>query len=197
MPEEGLETQEIKEKLEEAAERAEGEAGASIRWTVWLSLSTAMLAVLAAIASLKSGAWANEAIVAKNDAVLHQSKADDAWSHYQAMGIKAIVYATQAEAAASAELARKWRGEADREKGGQKDAKADADREEDLVKERNEASEHYLHLHHQFAICVTIFQVSIALAAIAALTRRKVMWWVSLAAGAAGAAQFVMGLMHG
>jgi hypothetical protein len=193
MPEEGLETQELKEKLEEAAERAEGAASA---WTLWLSLSTAILAVLAAIASLQSGAWANEAIVSKNDAVLHQSKADDAWSHYQAMGIKAVVYATQAEAAASAELAKKWKGEADREKGGQKDAKAEAEKEEALVKEMDEASERSLHLHHHYAISVTIFQVSIALAAIAALTRRKLMWWVSLAAGAAGAVQFILGLLH-
>jgi hypothetical protein len=193
MPEEGLETQELKEKLEEAAERAEG---AGSRWTVWLSLSTAILAVLAAIASLESGAWANEAIVSKNDAVLHQSKADDAWSHYQAMGIKATIYATQAEGAASPELAGKWRGEAERERSGQKDAKAEAQKEEGLVKEQDEASERCLHLHHRFAISVTIFQVSIAVAAIAALTRRKAMWWVSLVAGVAGAAQFVLGLLH-
>ncbi len=119
MPEEGLETQELKDKLEEAAESAEH--GAS-RWTTWLSLSTAILAVLAAIASLKSGAWPNEAIVSKNDAVLHQSKADDAWAHYQAMGIKAVVYATQSEANASPDLAKKWQGQADRERSGQKDA---------------------------------------------------------------------------
>ena len=193
MPEEGLETQELKEKLEEAAEGAEG-SGA--RWTLWLSLSTAILAVLAAIASLQSGAWANEAIVSKNDAVLHQSKADDAWAHYQAMGIKAVVYATQAEGATNPELAKKWRSEADRERSGQKDAKADAEKEEALVVEQDEASAHALHLHHHFATSVTIFQVSIALAAIAALTRRKVMWWVSLAAGAAGAAQFVVGWLR-
>ncbi len=193
MPEEALETQELKDKLEEAAEGAER---ATAPWMLWLSLSTAILAVLAAIASLQSGAWANEAIVSKNDAVLHQSKADDAWSHYQAMGVKAVVYATQAEATANPELARKWKGEADRERAGQADAKAEAEKEDKLVERMDEASEHDLHLHHHFATSVTIFQVSIALAAIAALTRRKPMWWVSLAAGAAGAAQFVVGWLH-
>ncbi len=43
---------------------------------------------------------------------------------------------------------------------------------------------------------MTIFQVSIALAAIAALTRRKAMWWASLAAGVAGAAQMIVGWLH-
>ncbi len=193
MPEEGIETQELKENLDEAAEQAER---APARWTIWLSLSTAILAVLAAIASLQSGSWANDAIVSKNDAVLHQSKADDAWSHYEAMGIKAVVYATQAEGAPSPELTTKWKAEAERERAGQKDARAEAEKEDEVVKQRDEASEHSLHLHHKFATSVTIFQVSIALAAIAALTRRKSMWWVSLAAGAVGAVQFVVGWLH-
>jgi hypothetical protein len=42
---------------------------------------------------------------------------------------------------------------------------------------------------------VTIFQVSIALSAIAALARRQFVWWVSLAVGAAGVALFVVGTL--
>jgi hypothetical protein len=194
MPEEGIETQDLKERLEEAAEHAEGSGS---RWTVWLSLSTAILAVLAAIASLKSGAWANEAIVKKNDAVLHQSKADDAWAHYQAMGIKAVVFGTQADSASNPDLVGKWKGEAERERAGQKEAREKAEKEEGLVEAMNEQSAGALEQHHHYATSVTVFQVAIALAAIAALTRKKGMWWVSLAAGAAGAAQFVMALVHG
>ena len=44
MPEEGIETQELKENVEEAAEKAEEQRAP---WLTWLSLSTAMLAVLA------------------------------------------------------------------------------------------------------------------------------------------------------
>jgi hypothetical protein len=201
MPEEGVETQELKEKLEEMQEHVGGheheghEGRHSSRWTLWLSLSTALVAVLAAIASLESGAWANEAIIQKNDAVLHQSKADDAWSRYQAMAVKAVVYATGAEGATSPELARKWKSESEREKNDQKDVRADAEREEAFVERVNGISEHALHVHHEFAKSVTIFQVAIALAAIAALTRRKPMWWLSLVVGAAGCAFFVLGLV--
>jgi len=193
MPEEALETQEIKERLEELGEGGEGR---SSRWTLWLSLSTALLAVLAAVASLKSGACANDAILAKNDAVLHQSKADDAWAHYQAMSVKAVIYATQAESVANADTARKFKGEADREKNEQKDVRADAERQEGAVEHDDAAAEHALHLHHQFAKSVTIFQVAIALSAIAALVRRQAMWWLSLLIGLAGAFLFVGAFMH-
>jgi hypothetical protein len=197
MPEEGVETQELKEKLEQVQEHAEGHDHEphATRWILWLSLSTALLAVLAAIASLESGSWANEAIIQKNDAVLHQSKADDAWSRYQAQSVKAVVYGTRADGAANQDLARKWEGEAEREKNEQKDVQAEAEREEAVVAHVNETSEHALHVHHQFAKSVTIFQVAIALAAIAALTRRQPMWWLSLVVGAAGGAFFVLGVV--
>jgi len=199
MPEEALETQELKDKLEEAGEASEAEEERNGRgptpWTMWLSLSTAVIAVLAAIASLEAGANANDAIVRKDDAILHQAKADDAWAHYQAAGIKAVVYATQAEGASRPELAAKWQGEAERERSAQRGRKDEAEAEEVRVDEMDEKAAHNLHVHHQFAKSVTVFQVSIALAAIAALTRRKPMWWVSLAAGGAGAAFFALGIL--
>jgi hypothetical protein len=98
MPEEGIETQELKERLEDAQEEARG-----LPWLTWLSLSTAILAVVAAISSLESGAYANDAMVQKDDAILHQSKADDGWAYYQAKGIEKTVYATQVSASAPRE----------------------------------------------------------------------------------------------
>jgi uncharacterized protein DUF4337 len=201
MPEEAIETQELKEQLEEQAEERErggegGEGGRASRWTLWLSLSTAVIAVLAAIASLEAGSNANDSILRKDDAILHQSRADDAWSHYQAAGIKAVIYATQAEAATRPEVAAKWNSEADRERAEQKTIKEEAESEQEAAREMDEKALHKLHVHHHFAKSVTVFQVSIALAAIAALTRRKLMWWVSLAVGATGAAFFIIGLMQ-
>jgi uncharacterized protein DUF4337 len=193
MPEDAIETQEIKERLEEAEERAR-ETHPSQVWLMWLSLSTAVIAVLAAIAALESGSYANDAIVQKNDAVLHQSKADDAWAYYHAKGIEAAIYATSAETAMRPDIAAKWRASSERETEQRLDIRRQADEQQRAVSEMNEQSEHSLHRHHQFAKSVTIFQVSIALAAIAALTRRKAMWWISLAMGLAGAAFFAVGI---
>ena len=53
-------------------------------WISWVALSTAILAVLAAIASLLSGEHANEAMMS-------QIEAADKWSYYQSKSIKAAV----------------------------------------------------------------------------------------------------------
>ena len=190
MPEEGIETQELKERLEEAQEQARGAP-----WLTWLSFSTALLAVVAAIASLESGAYANNAIVQKDDAILHQSKADDSWAYYQAKGIERTVYETQARLASDPALAAQWRGSAARENDERAEIRRQAEEHEKAVGEWNEKSEHSFHLHHQFAKSVTILQVAIALSAIAALARRKLAWWVSLGVGVAGVTFFVMGLL--
>jgi hypothetical protein len=194
MPEDGIETQDLKDTLDEAQEHARQE-GEGAPWISLLSVSTALIAVLAAIAALESGSYANDAIVQKNDAVLHQSKADDAWAYYQAKGVEAVVYATQAEMAARPELAARWRAEGDRERTERAELRQRALDEEKEVNAMDAKSEHSLHVHHEFAKSVTTFQVSIALSAIAALTRRRPLWWVSLALGAVGAAFFVTGLV--
>jgi fatty acid desaturase len=200
MPEEGLETQELKERLEEAEEELEKEREEVERvrgpsWTLALSLSTAIIAVFAAVASLQSGAHANAAILSKNEAVLSQARASDQWSYYQAKGIKLVVYASQSEALAStnAEEAKKLHAEADRYKQEQAEIEKGARELEAAVAEAGKRADESLERHHQFAIAVTVFQVAIALAAIAALTRRRVMWFVSLAIGMAGLVFFVRG----
>src|SRR4051812_21655149 len=53
-------------------------------WISWVALSTAILAVLAAIAGLLSGKHANEAMMS-------QLQASDQWAFYQAKSIKSSV----------------------------------------------------------------------------------------------------------
>src|SRR5207248_4161137 len=53
-------------------------------WISWVALSTALLAVFAAITGLLSGKHANEAMMS-------QIEASDQWAYYQAKGIKAAV----------------------------------------------------------------------------------------------------------
>src|SRR6202048_4731246 len=54
------------------------------KWISWVALSTAILAVLAAIAGLLSGKHANEAMMS-------QIEASDQWGYFQAKSIKASV----------------------------------------------------------------------------------------------------------
>jgi len=198
MPEEGLETQEIKEQLEEARERVEEDAEEKreTRWLTWLSLSTAFLAGLAAVASLHAGGLANEALLKKSDAVLAESEFADNWSEYQSRNMKAYLFDTQAallqDAAreAAAAHAQHEREQADL-------LKPTAERLRKKVDESNEASAEKIERHELFAKTVTIFQISIAVAAIAALTRKKQMWWLSLLGGAGGIAMLLIGFASG
>ena len=76
--EESFETGELQEKLNEALERAEKageERSASPSWIGFLSLSTAVIAVLAAIAASLAGSHSNNAILEKNEAILAQAQA--------------------------------------------------------------------------------------------------------------------------
>ncbi|HEY1693738.1 MAG TPA: DUF4337 family protein [Polyangiaceae bacterium] len=197
MPEEGIETQELKENLDDAREKAEGEGSERTGWVTWLSLSTAIIAVLAAIASLESGDHANEAIVLKTDATLTQSAADDAWGYFQAKSIKEETLRALVPLAPRPEVAAEWSRKADEENKEKGEQKVEAEKLVEEVKAADAESRQHLHLHHRFAKAVTIFQVAIALSAIAALARRKPLWWVSLAVGAAGAALLVTGFLPG
>ncbi|MBC7661965.1 MAG: DUF4337 domain-containing protein [Chitinophagaceae bacterium] len=200
MTEESLETSELQERLQESVERLEEAEERSLpKWTIYLSLSTAIIAVLAALASLESGAFSNEALLEKNDALLSQTKASDQWSLYQAKGIKYFIASTQAEttSVSNPALSEKLKSESVRYKGEQKEIEETARELEAKSKESNELSEKYLEKHHSFAYSVTFFQVSIALGAIAALTKRRVLWYIGLGCAVFGISMAVMGLQMG
>src|SRR6185369_10292359 len=98
MPEEDLETAELKEQIDQRLEDHEhherhghAKPEQAPGWLRYLSLSTAMIAVFAAVASLESGANSNEAILKKSEAMLNQARASDEWAYFQAKGIKATL----------------------------------------------------------------------------------------------------------
>ena len=74
-------TEHLQEAIKEGAEEARE------RWTLYVALSTAFMAVLAAIAGMQAGHHSNEALI-------DQIKASDQWAYYQAKSIKAEVAAS-------------------------------------------------------------------------------------------------------
>jgi hypothetical protein len=195
MPEDEFETTEFKERLEEASERAVKRSEGHARWLVYLSFSTAIIAVFAAVAALESGTLSNEALIQKNEALLAQSKASDQWAYYQAKSVKATIYASQAAAAQSSnpDFAVRAQKESERYAKEEEEISKSASELEKEVKERTELSGESMEHHHRFAYSVTMFQVSIALAAIAALSRQKAVWFAGLVVAAAGFVYFVDG----
>ena len=149
------------------------------QWISWVALSTAILAVLAAIAGLLSGMHANEAMMS-------QIQASDQWGYYQAKSIKAAVLEAKTTLAEAAT-------EKDKEKAAQyqeeqAEIKAEAEHKETEAKSN-------FHKHEVFARSVTMFQIAIAIAAISALTKKRRFWFVSLVFGLAGVAFLILGAM--
>src|SRR3954465_1597584 len=70
--------------LEGLHEHIEHGAKHGASWVSWVALSTAVLAVLAAVSGLLSGSRVNEAM-------MNQIEASDKWAYYQAKGIKSAV----------------------------------------------------------------------------------------------------------
>lgn len=194
MPEIELETADLKEKLEAILDETEG---SNPQWLRYLSLATALVAVLAAVASLLSGSRSNEAILQKNEALLVQTRASDQWSYFQAKGVKGALAASQAEVLAEANpaLAAHLRKEAERYKGEQADIQTAAQELERKVEEYNRRSTADLEEHHQLALAVTLFQIAIAMGAIAALTRRQFLLWTGLVATLTAVGFLLRGLL--
>jgi len=148
-------------------------------WISGVALSTAILAVLAAIASLLSGEHANEAM-------LNQIEASSQWSYYQAKSIKAAVLdAKIAFTGSPNESVQSKRARYEKE---QREIKSEAEA-------KQAAAKSYFHKHEVFARGVTMFQIAIAIAAISALTKKRSFWLVSLVFGAFGCAFLVLAAM--
>ena len=163
-----------------------------------IALTTALIAALAAVASLQAGATANEALVLKTDAARLQAEASDQWAYYQAKGIKAaIAEAQQAPWIAGAKTPPTTME--DRAKRYVQEQAAIQEEARKKEKERDAKSaeaDRLLERHHRYANAVALFQVAIALGAVAALTRIRLVWFGSTLIGLAGLGLFLAAAIH-
>jgi len=152
-------------------------------FTLGVALSSAILAVVAALAALFAGHYAN-------DAMIERIEAGDKWSYYQAKSIKESVLRTKV---ATIEAMGKPIDPKDEKKIEKyEDEQADIQSEANKLTDESEA---HLTQHTRLAGSVTFFQVAIALGAIAVLTKRKELWFASLLVGLLGAGTMAYGFM--
>ncbi|GAC1516554.1 MAG: hypothetical protein NVS1B4_12130 [Gemmatimonadaceae bacterium] len=177
---------------------AEIEHGPGGRFLRMIALTTAILAALAAVAALKAGATANEALVLKTEATRLQGEASDQWSYYQAKGIKGAVAQAAGESYVAAGKAAppRFAEQSSRYTREQQEIKTIAEAKEHARDERSAEADHLLHSHHAFANAVALFQVAIALGAVAALTRSRPVWIGSLLIGTSGTVLFALQILH-
>ena len=186
-----VETDKLQEEIHEETER---EGGRLLRT---IALTTALLAALAALASLRAGATVNDALLLKTEATRLQAEASDQWAYYQAKGVKASVQdAIGAAWAAAGKEPPPGTTEKTARYAEEQDAIADRAKEKERERDAREGeAERLMHQHHRNAAAVAFFQVSIALGAVAALTRSRPVWLASLLLGAGGLASLVRALL--
>ncbi|MDE2395125.1 MAG: DUF4337 domain-containing protein [Burkholderiales bacterium] len=162
--------------VEHAVEHAGEHGGHEDGFSGQIAVMTAILATLGAMFSYMGGATQADAGLYKNNAAIKKTEAADQWNYYQSKSTKqaltelAVVLAPEDRRAGFAK-------EAERYKGEKAEIKAGADKLEAEVKEWDARSEEKMHLHHRWAQATTAIQISIALAAMALLTRRRWLEW--------------------
>ncbi len=179
MPEEiEVPTEHLHEHMEHAAEHEGG------NFNMQVALSSAILAVVAAICSLLAGHAANEAL-------LLQAKSTNQWAYFQSKSIKESVLSSKVDLLMALN---KRVTEKDHEK------LADYAKEkleiQDEAKKLSDESDHEMSTHVILARAVTLFQIAIALSAMAVLTKKHFLWFGGVALGLGGLWFMVQGLMH-
>ncbi len=153
------------------------------RWMGWLALSTAIMAVLAALTTLYMGKFSSRAIMA-------QGQESDLWAYYQAKSIKlnafelnkqglALQYRSQEDLAPEVardyeQLVATYGDEITRYESEKKDIKKKA---EDTALAKLKAQE----MGGNFGYALIFLQIALMLSSLASLTKRHYLWHLALA----------------
>ena len=177
--------------IEHAAEGHGGDDGFASR----IAVTTAILSTLGALFAYEGGHTQNAALLYKNEAAIQKTSASNQWNYYQAKSNKQNL-AELSIVLTSGEAQEKYRQEIERYKKEKADIKMEAEKLEASAKEADHESDAEMHIHGRWAGAATLLQISIALSAIALLTRKKWLMVGVYGASAVGIGLAVMGAMH-
>jgi len=160
-----------------------------------LAVLTAILATLGSIFSYMGGATQSNAGLFKNDAAIRKTEAANQWSYYQSKSGKQSLTELAIELAPEAKKAF-YQDEVARYKKEKNEIKATAERLDAESIAFDEKSNHEIHEHHRWAQATTVLQISIAMAAIALLTKRKWLVYGVYGLGIAGSGLGLLAFLH-
>lgn len=177
------------EKKEQTQEQKNGS------WTTFVALSTAAMAVLAALTTLYMGKYSSRTILA-------QAQESDQWSFYQAKSIKGHTYVMQKQFLELQLMGMKGRHKDVAEKyektiqGYDENIKR-YDMEKKEISEKAEALEKEKGVAQtrggKFAFGLIFLQIAIMLSSIAVITKKRPLWYMGLALSSAGVFFFMDG----
>ena len=192
MEEIGPEPQELQQQVMDAVEDVKEELAKekaaesqTRQWFNLIGLSTGILSALAAISSMQAGGLSNEGMLA-------QINATDKWALYQAQSTKRHLDESTITVLQSLQkpIPAPLTGEIAKLKQAQKVTQLEAQKLEAESREN-------LRRHELFAKSVAALQVGISLGAVAALLRKRVVWYLGLGMGAIGITLIIIATLPG
>jgi hypothetical protein len=151
-----------------------------------IALMTAILATIGALISYQSGSAQNEAMFLKNQSILKQAEASDQWAFYQAKSVKSHLDDTTAALATDPDVKARFLADKVKEDAEKLEIQIEAKKLQAESRKLGEEAQAMLKPHERLALALTFLQISIALAAITVLTKRKWLLWGSVAFAATG-----------
>ena len=177
-------------ELEHAAQGGHGEHDEKDKGlTAQIAVITAIIATVGAIFAYMGGATQANAGLYKNNAAIKKTEASNQWNYFQAKSTKQSLAEVSRDL--SAESAKdKYQAKIDRYEKEKNDIKETAEKLEKESNDWDKKSDEQMHQHHRWAQSTTVLQVSIAMAAIALLTKKK---WLECAMFGAGGIGLIVG----
>lgn len=168
-------------ELEHAAQGGHASGGMIAQ----IAVVTAIIATVGAIFGYMGGATQANAGLYKNNAAIKKTEAANQWSYFQSKSTKQSL-AEFARDLAPEDKKPAYQGKVDRYEKEKTEIKAGAEKLEAESTTWDQSSDEQMHQHHRWAQATTVLQVSIALAAIALLTRKKWLEYGMFAVAAVG-----------
>ena len=186
-------------ELEHAQQGGHGghhdEDPASKKMTNQIAMFTAIIATVGALFGYMGGATQANAGLYKNNAAIKKTEASNQWNYFQSKSTKQSL-AELARDLAPEDKKATYQAKVERYEKEKNEIKVVADGLEAEAKAWDDKSDQQMHQHHRWAQATTALQISIALAAIALLTRKKWLEYAMFAAGGLGAVVGVMAALH-
>jgi hypothetical protein len=172
-------------ELELAAHGSHGSFGGK------LAVVTAVLATVGAIFSFMSGATESDSLQLGNDAAIRRTEAVSKWATVMITGGKKHMAEMAAEMAPESKKPY-FQDEAKRQAADMDASKRAAEKLDAEAIALDVASDELLRRHHRWSQATTVLQISIAMAAIALLTKRR---WLVYGVFSLGAVGIVIGAL--
>ena len=182
-------------EVEHAVQGAHDTHGSAGRMINQIAMFTAIIATVGAIFSYMGGFTQANAGLFKNNAAIKKTEASNQWNYFQSKSTK------QSLAEVSRDLSPDdkkglYQAKIERYDKEKKEIEGDARKLEAQATDWDKRSDEQMHQHHRWAQATTVLQVSIALAAIALLTRKKWLEYAMFGVAGVGVVVGVLAMLH-